>query len=247
MTRATVCEHLDPCVIIWTSEGELRFTCPSRRAAHDPAHLYTNEPETIRWIEELPEGSVLWDIGASVGTYALYAARRRHLRVVAFEPSASSYAVLCQNIQRNGLDSLVDAYCIALSGRTALDYLFMSEASAGQSMHAFGQLDTILNKIENPIAQSVPGFTIDRFVELFAPPLPSYVKLDVDSIEAQIIIGGKETLRKHTKSVLVEIDGSSRAENGSTIIAALEEIGFVEDKNFSQPSDTRNVLFHRNS
>lgn len=245
MTRATVCERLDPQIIMPTPEGDLRFACPNRRAAHDPAHLYTREPETIRWIDALPEGAVLWDIGAGVGTYALYAARRRHLHVLAFEPSAPSYAVLCENLHRNGLDHLVDAYCIALAGRTGLDHLFMAHAEAGQSMHAFGQTQTIANTIAQPILQAVPGFTIDRFVDLFAPPLPDHVKLDVDSIEDQIIAGGKSILSQHTKSVLVEIDGAAREEGGTAIIAALAAAGFAEDKDFARPGDARNVLFRR--
>jgi len=245
MTRALVCEKLDPLVTVPVPEGELVFTCPTRRAAHDPVHLYTGEPETIAWIDALPAGAVMWDIGANVGTYALYAARHRGARIVAFEPSAATYAVLCANIRRNRLDALVDAYCIALAGRTGLDRLYMAHAEAGQSMHGFGAPRTITGAIAEPQTQTVPGFTIDRFCEVFAPPPPEHVKLDVDGLEHAIIAGGTQTLRRHTKSVLVEIDGAARDQGGGAIVAALAAAGFAEDKSFARRPGSRNVLFRR--
>lgn len=243
VTQAMVGEALDARVTVPLPEGDLVFAAPTRRAALDPLNLFTDEPETLRWIDALPEGAVLWDIGANVGTYALYAARRRKARVVAFEPSAATHAVLSANILRNRLDGLVDAYCIALSDRTALDRLYMMDAGAGHSMHGFGTPETIAGRIADPLVQAVPGFTIDGFMALFDPPPPAHVKLDVDSIEARIIAGGAETLRRHTLSVLVEIDGSARL--GQDIPRALEAIGFAEDKGFARPGDRRNVLFVR--
>ncbi len=53
------------------------------------------EPETVEWIRSFPEGSVLWDVGASVGPYSLIAAALGH-KVVAFEPFAPSYGHLVQ-------------------------------------------------------------------------------------------------------------------------------------------------------
>ena len=47
----------------------------------------TKEPETLQWIDEFEKGSVLWDIGANIGLYSLYAAKSRQCRVIAFEPS----------------------------------------------------------------------------------------------------------------------------------------------------------------
>lgn len=244
MTRALVCEKLVPRVTVPLPDGEIVFACPTKRSAHDPNAFYTNEPETLRWIDTLPEGAVLWDIGANVGLYSLYAARHRRCRVIAFEPSAASYAVLCENLHRNRLDARVEAYCLALAGETRLDRLYMSDAAAGGSMHAFGKSENLLGAIQQPVTQAVPGFTIDRFIEIFGPPAPDHVKLDVDSIEAEIIAGGAETLRRYTKSVLVEYDPQATAA-GPPIAAALQSLGFIEDKAFARHDDRRNVLFRR--
>ncbi|HLI20316.1 MAG TPA: FkbM family methyltransferase [Stellaceae bacterium] len=245
IARAAVCEMLAPEIVVPVPEGALHFLCPNPRAAHDPSHLYLAEPETIRWIDALPDGAVLWDIGAGVGTYALYAARHRGARVLAFEPSAATYAVLCENVRRNGLSRLVDAYNLALAGESRLDHLFMAHAEAGQSMHAFGQRDTIATRLDAPLTQAVLGLSIDDFVARFSPPPPSHVKLDVDSIEEAILKGGAQTLARHTQGILVEIDGAARAAGGKAIIDALAAAGFAEDKAFARAGDTRNVLFRR--
>ena len=60
------------------------------------------------------------DIGANVGAYTLYAAMRQCVSILAFEPSPASYAALCRNIEVNDSGEQIQAFCIALSGRTQL-------------------------------------------------------------------------------------------------------------------------------
>src|SRR5687768_10944152 len=54
----------------------------------------TKEPETLEWIDTIPKGSVVWDIGANVGLYANYAAKARDCLVFAFEPSVFNLELL---------------------------------------------------------------------------------------------------------------------------------------------------------
>ena len=65
----------------------------------------TKEPETLEWIDTIPKNSVLWDIGANVGLYSLYAAKTRHCRVFSFEPSVFNLEILARNINLNNLVS----------------------------------------------------------------------------------------------------------------------------------------------
>ena len=39
------------------------------------------EPDTLAWIDLIPEGSLIWDIGANVGLYSVYAAKARNCKV----------------------------------------------------------------------------------------------------------------------------------------------------------------------
>lgn len=242
ITRALVAERLTQTCEVATPAGPLRFQCASARALHDPLRLYEGEPETIAWIDALPAGEVLWDIGANIGVYALYAARVRGLKVVAFEPGAASYAALVRNIEINRLAG-VDAYCLAFDAETRLDYLNMANTAAGHSMHAFGQEESVEGRIATVFRQSVPGFSIDDFCRLFRVAPPDHVKLDVDSIEERILEGGRRTLMG-VKSLLVEIDGTTRAAGASGIRGLLRELGFAEAPS-PVASPRRNVLFRR--
>src|SRR5262245_59555308 len=63
----------------------------STRIAHSRATtLLTKEPGTIAWLDLLPAGSVLFDVGANVGMYSVYAAMARGCAVHAFEPDGAN-------------------------------------------------------------------------------------------------------------------------------------------------------------
>ena len=62
----------------------------------------TKEPETIEWMDRLfKSDEVMWDIGANIGLYSLYAARAKGLKVFAFEPESTNFARLNNNINLN--------------------------------------------------------------------------------------------------------------------------------------------------
>ncbi|MEX2454165.1 MAG: FkbM family methyltransferase [Rhodospirillaceae bacterium] len=249
-TRSLVSEGLSQTISVDSPGGPLHFYGSSARSLHDPLALLTGEPETIAWIDGLQPGETLWDIGANVGTYAVYAAKVQSLRVLAFEPSASTYAVLVRNVELNGLDASLDAYCIAFDARTRLDRLHMAHTEAGHSMHAFGQAQTVEGTLDAVFRQSVPGFSIDDFMRIFDPPPPDHIKLDVDSIEESILHGAADTLKRHVRSVLVEIADAAPPESGggaapgAGIRRALADRGFAEVKDFCATA-RRNVLFRR--
>ncbi len=219
-TRALVAEMLLQRVTVPTQAGPLLVDCPSARALHDPQGFGQDEPETVAWIMALPAGSVVWDIGANIGLYSLLAARRG-LRVLAFEPSASSFAAMVRNIEINGFDDRISAYCLAFAEGTSLVTLNMASTAAGHSMHS-------IETREGGFRQAVPGFSVDGFMAQFAPPPPDAIKLDVDGIEPAILRGAMATLRAHVREVLVEIDGANAAAGGNGIPELLAEAGFVE-------------------
>src|ERR1700744_4323948 len=52
------------------------------------------EPELLDLIDGMPEHTVFYDLGASIGLFSLYAALQRQARVYAFEAEAQNYATL---------------------------------------------------------------------------------------------------------------------------------------------------------
>jgi hypothetical protein len=82
---------------------ELKFTVPNRLCRWRADTFSSKEPETLEWIDEIPSGAILWDIGANVGIYSVYAAKARGCKVIAFEPSVFNLELLARNIFINEL------------------------------------------------------------------------------------------------------------------------------------------------
>lgn len=219
-TRALVAEALLQRVTVETPAGPIVVECPSSRALHDPQGFGQDEPETVAWIAGLPAEAVLWDIGANIGLYSLFAAKRG-LRVLAFEPSAASFAAMVRSVEINGLDDRISAYCLAFAQDTGLVSLHMASTAAGHSMHS-------LEAREGGFRQAVPAFAMDDFFQHMDAPAPYAIKLDVDGIEPMILRGGRSMLRAHVREVLVEIDGANAAAGGNGIPEILASCGFRE-------------------
>ena len=66
----------------------------------------TKEPETLAWIDAIAVDSVLWDVGANIGLYSCYAAKARHCRIIAFEPSVFNLELLARNVFLNHVTDL---------------------------------------------------------------------------------------------------------------------------------------------
>ena len=94
MTRVQEMEH---------NGIRMKFTVPNLLNHFRVESFSTKEPETLKWIDCFPDNAVLWDIGANVGLYSVYAAKKKNCRVVAFEPSVFNLELLARNIFMNNL------------------------------------------------------------------------------------------------------------------------------------------------
>jgi FkbM family methyltransferase len=227
-TRLRVANALFQTHGVETRHGKLVFVTNHPEALQFPRELVGREPETIDWIDGFDTPCIFWDVGANVGTYALYAALRPGLEILAFEPASASYAALCRNIEANGQSERVRAFCIALSGRTQLGSLNMSATNAGNSFNSFESTENCFgNPIDIQFRQSTVGFSIDEFRRLFDLAPPNYLKIDVDGTEAQILDGAAATLGDPAlRAVLIELEDADTTRNAQ-IALRLERAGFV--------------------
>ena len=230
-----------------------RTLSPLRELAislHDPTNpkLWIRggaEPDTIEWLDNIrADGSAtLWDIGANIGYYSLYAALRRNMQVLAFEPQAASYEFLNETIGEAGMDGRIAAYPIAFDSNTKLGVLNLADTGFGASMHGFEtEEDQFGCSIATRFRQGAIGFSVDDFVRQFSPPLPTHVKIDVDGLEPDILRGGARTFAAPSiRSMIVELEGND--ERQAEIVALMAELGFTAEPKAS-PS-YRNVIFRR--
>ena len=228
-----------------TDLGEIDFEVTTRWSLRQAWGVIDSEPDTLAWIKAMPEKSIFWDIGANIGTFSLYAALIDEVHVIAFEPSARTYAELNGNIERNSKSDRVVAYCIALAGRTRLDALNMASTDAGLAFHGFGtEIDQFDQKINTRFRQGAIGFTVDDFVLHFSPPLPTHVKIDVDGIEADILRGARRTFSDPgVRSIIVEVERDLNSARNLEIFSLMEGMGFAASPKASP--GYRNVVFEK--
>ena len=92
--------------------------------------------------------------------------------------------------------------------------------------------------------QGAIGFSVDDFVAILSPPLPTHVKIDVDGIEADILRGGWATFSASSvKSVIVEVQGSPGSTRKCEIETLMTELGFLARPVTSRRF--RNVIYDR--
>jgi len=166
----------------------------------------TKEPETLDWIDSIPEGSILWDVGANIGLYTIYAAKTRHCNVYAFEPSVFNLELLARNIFLNNLQKFVIIIPIPLSDKLGFSLFKMSNTDWGGALSTFGQdFDQNGALLKNIFEYQTLGISITDVISLFHMPQPDYIKIDVDGMEHFILRGGRSILN-NVKGVLVEIN-----------------------------------------
>lgn len=254
MMKAHLAEDLAPLIVQQTRYGEIRFLCPGKIPVYRARTLHTKEPETLRWIESLGAGEVFWDIGANVGLYSLYAAAKGHV-VLAFEPSASNYQLLCRNAALNRLSHTVAAYCFAFTDATKLDSLYMSSVQIGAASNTFGETGAQQGGASAALsAQATLGFALDDFIDMFKPRFPNHLKIDVDGIELKIVQGAGKTLKdRRLKSILVEVDRNDKASSAALIKIFLDAgFSFVNEEGLSRSDGRRgfnvyNCIFARST
>ncbi|PIW30980.1 MAG: hypothetical protein COW30_00750 [Rhodospirillales bacterium CG15_BIG_FIL_POST_REV_8_21_14_020_66_15] len=211
-----------------TPRGAVRFYCLGDLPLWRAQTLLTKEPETIEWIDTFDDDEVLFDIGANVGVYTVYAAINRRTRVLAFEPLAANYFLLNRNIEENRLSNTVNAYCLALNDTDGLDKFHVRDTGFGSALSSFAEaVDHNGEAFTARFEQGMVGMSLDGFIAKFGPPFPNHVKIDVDGIEDKIVIGAKRTLADpRLRSLSIELD-AARPDYTDAVIRDIEAAGLT--------------------
>lgn len=205
---------------VGTPAGALQFVMLGKGTGGRALKLMTKQPATIEWIDGFRPDSILWDIGANVGVYSLYAARRGS-RVVAFEPAAINYFLLAANCEVNGLDRQVDCLLVGLGRDKAVERMEVSQFAGAQSFSFKEKQDRAY-----PGRQAALVLSMDHLVEEYGLACPNYIKIDVPGMSEAVLDGGARTLgRPELREVHMELRSESKA--GQRVLGLMERSGFV--------------------
>jgi FkbM family methyltransferase len=188
-------------ITVTVRTSELVFLAGLGHSTRRASGMEHKEPETLDWIDSFRENPVFWDVGASTGIYAIYAAVSKQLDVVAIEPSPYNVPVIATNLKLNKVERLVTLLPCALNSKTKVCRFALVSSEVGESQHQVLTTDVHPNWSRH--VYQVPSFSIDFLVQSCGLPSPQYIKIDVDGIEHLILQGGLTTL-KSVRGILVE-------------------------------------------
>ena len=186
------------------------------------------ESEVLDFIDSLSSRSILYDLGASIGHFALYAASRG-VTTIAFEPDPANFGALEANIRANHFKNMTIA-AIAISDRNDDAMVLRSDSSKprvgdhhkvleGDTFSGYDDIGLQLDRAVN-----VRAMSLDSAIEILKLPAPTALKVDIDGSELAFVRGAERTLRDdRLKSVLIELWKPSK--HYSVIVAALEAAG----------------------
>jgi FkbM family methyltransferase len=189
--------------------------------------LGTYEAPIVRWfMKAIGPDSVVFDVGAYIGQYALLAAKYAPGgKVLALEPNPDSYARLSHHVQANRFGR-ISCRPEAIGGQAGDAILELAGDPSTSSL--LDGSSTQRGPAERQIC--VPVTTLDTLAARFAPQRIDVVKLDVEGMVTAALYGGQEVLSSLRPRLLMEVDAAAEACHGGSaesIHRALTHNGYL--------------------
>lgn len=204
------------------------------------------EPDTLDWLDSFEPNSCYFDIGANIGQYSLYPAKKYggKIQVYAFEPQSNNYYALNKNIYINNLKENILSYCVAVSGKSEFSKLYIPKFIPGGNRSQFGKEEDIENlKMSATHIQGMFGVTLDDLCSKWGFPYPNYIKIDVDGIEISILRGAESVLAHPAlRSVIIELGTD---EEQAKAIALMKQAGLEVKQRSTRNWGEAYLIFER--
>jgi FkbM family methyltransferase len=180
------------------------------------------EPEVVSvFLSHIKHGQTVIDVGAHVGQYTLFAAGIG-CTVHSFEPEPKTFAILSANVAQNGLARVSLNQC-ALAQSSHSARLFSARSDN------IGATSLIPNKYTSNISTLVSCVSLDAYLADHGNPEISFIKIDVEGAEMDVLRGAKSVLSHYRPQLIVEFNEPMQAASGSScsdIVDFLRSFGY---------------------
>lgn len=183
----------------------------SSRSEYFSRMIETNkEPDTIGWIDQLRGISHFIDVGACVGTYGIYFAKKNKASELVFvEPFWLNYVSLLQNLKVNDVVERAIAFHAAVASKRSSVFIKPSSDVPGSSMH-----ENVTEKTAFDGRESVYKVASVRFDDIFKQlerVEKVAVKIDVDGPECDIVSNlASSELINFVDNICIEVTANSK-------------------------------------
>jgi len=216
-----------------------RFDCNHEQVGHGQWLLDHGNASTIEAancynaIKEFSE-PIIFDIGANIGTFTTWVAKAfPNGKIYAFEPQRAVFQMLSGNAAINNLYN-VYTYNIGLGKENTKIEFEEPNYFAKKDFGTFSLVeDIITQKTKNKIVVQVN--TLDWFVEYYNIQKIHLLKIDVEGMDLDVLIGGQNTIKKHLPVIFIEHN-----DNRKTIIEKIKS--FLDNFDYGYELIGNNVL-----
>lgn len=184
-----------------------RFDCNHENVGHGQWLLDHGNASTIEAaccfdsIKEYRE-PIIFDIGANIGTFTTWIAKAFPKgKIYAFEPQRAVFQMLSGNAAINNLYN-VYTYNIGLGKvNTKIEF----EEPNYFSKNDFGMFSLVEKMVDESNQTIVVQInTLDWFLEYYDIPKVHLLKIDVEGMDLDVLIGGTNTIKKHLPVIFIE-------------------------------------------
>jgi len=140
---------------------------------------------------DVPEGSVVLDVGANIGAFSLTASRRAAV-VYALEPVGANFDVLRRNVELNQ------------AGNVIAERLAMAAENGECEMSIAGVFSSMHFRDSGARAEKVPTITLERFLEERGLAEVDYMKMDCEGAEWDILLNAPPNVLARIKHIEME-------------------------------------------
>lgn len=172
-------------------------------------------------------GQIVYDVGSADGVYTMFFCRSVGLngKVVAYEPNPLLCRRLRENLSLNNFHN-VRVFQMALGRTHRKDTLVFPSKMLGVGSLEENERNRI-NKRKDARAVEVLVDTLDNQIAQRNLPAPTFMKIDVQCLELNVLYGMTETIRKHKPKLLVEIHVDWEKRNTLQIVNFLSKHGYT--------------------
>lgn len=152
-------------------------------------------------------GEVCYDIGANLGFFTILLARLAGSAgiVYAFEPVPRNAEIVEGNARLNDMTN-ISVLRYAVADRNGTSELLLAEHAGGAVLKSAGTPPDLVG------STMVETRTLDTLVEQNGLRPPTFVKIDVEGAELDVLQGMQSVLERHGPTILLEVDDAEEAE-----------------------------------
>ena len=216
-----------------------RFDCNDEQVGHSQwllDHGNVSTVETLYCHEAIKEISnpIIFDIGANIGTFTTWMAKAfPEGRVYCFEPQREVFKMLCGNASINNLYN-VYPYNVALGKENSKIEFKEPNYFQKNDFGTFSLIeDVITEKTNNKMVVQVN--TLDWFLEYYHIPKVHLLKIDVEGMDIDVLMGATKTIQKHFPIIFIE-----HSDNRKSVLNELKQ--FLDQFEYSYSVVGNNLL-----